>query len=259
MGHHHSTNRKSGEPQDGKEKEVVFVPPKLEGTSKILNESNIKFLCESLPSEDFAKNWKMLFSSDTNGESWNRFCFHVTGTGPTIILIKDTGNFLFGGFASESWKEKYPKFYGNASSFVFQLAPQQIKYKAVGHNENFQYINYGTKTLFNGIGMGGQFDFFGWVINEDFETGHSRGNPSSTYGNPCLASSPDFKVDYVEVWQVKEPEYSYEVEKINKKKNKTKSVLDEEDNAEKVITGMLGHNFTHYDKEKERHETEINT
>ena len=57
---------------------------------------------------------------------------------------------------------------------------------------------------------------------------------------------------------------TYEQEKILKKKNKEKSVLDDEDNAEKVITGMLGkiptisrnnqklgHNYHTFEKMKE--------
>ena len=53
----------------------------------------------------------------------------------------------------------------------------------------------------------------------------------------------------MEVWEVKElTELTYEQEKILKKKNKLKSVLDDEDNAEKVIQGMLGHEFHAQDK-----------
>lgn len=32
------------------------------------------------------------------------------------------------------------------------------------------------------------------------------------------------------------------------KKNKSKSVLEEDDNADKVITGLLGHNFSNEEK-----------
>lgn len=36
---------------------------------------------------------------------------------------------------------------------------------------------------------------------------------------------------------------TYEQEKMLKRKNKDKSVLDDEDNADKVIQGMMGKNF----------------
>ena len=41
-------------------------------------------------------------------------------------------------------------------------------------------------------------------------------------------------------------ELTYEQEKILKKKAGEKSVLNDEDNAEKVIQGMLGHEFGHH-------------
>jgi hypothetical protein len=51
----------------------------------------------------------------------------------------------------------------------------------------------------------------------------------------------------VEAWEVKAlTELTYEQEKILKKKNKEKSVLDDDDNAEKVITGMLGNFYYLY-------------
>ncbi len=55
--------------------------------------------------------------------------------------------------------------------------------------------------------------------------------------------------DYVEVWEVKQPDtLTYEQEKLLEKKNKTKSVLEDDDNADKVITGMMGHNFSNEEK-----------
>lgn len=80
--------------------------------------------------------------------------------------------------------------------------------------------------------------------DDSFEKGHCQGNPSTTFGNPPLTSESNFEVDMIEVWEVKEAEYSYELEKVKKQKNKKKSVLDDEDNAEKVISSLLGHNFT---------------
>ncbi len=57
----------------------------------------------------------------------------------------------------------------------------------------------------NGLGMGGQLEYFGLFISSDFQHGHSRANPlSTTYQNPPLASSQDFEIDHVEVIRVKE-------------------------------------------------------
>ena len=50
-----------------------------------------------------------------------------------------------------------------------------------------------------GIGMGGQMDYFGLWIDQNFETGHSRAGPkSTTFNSNVLASESDFKIDTVE-------------------------------------------------------------
>jgi hypothetical protein len=55
-------------------------------------------------------------------------------------------------------------------------------------------------------GFGGQFDYFGFCIDDQLERGHSKGHPrSTTFNNPCLASSSDYEIDAVEVWAVGPP------------------------------------------------------
>lgn len=47
-----------------------------------------------------------------------------------------------------------------ANSFVFKLQPgSPATYKATGRNDNYQYLNQGTETLFNGVGQGGQMEY----------------------------------------------------------------------------------------------------
>eukprot|EP01133_Synstelium_polycarpum_P015863 gene15863-18849_t len=110
--------------------------------------------------------------------------------------------------------------------------------------------------------MGGVPYLYGWVVDESFDTGHSKGSEgdgdekSSTFGNPPLGSARDFKVVYVEVWMVKERVLTdaeieeREYQEAKKKKKVGRSVLAEEDNADKVIAGFMGtHNFTHYSED----------
>lgn len=47
--------------------------------------------------------WRLLFSSKTHGESFQAFIHQIVNQGPTVLLVKDTDGFIFGGFASESW------------------------------------------------------------------------------------------------------------------------------------------------------------
>eukprot|EP01119_Soliformovum_irregulare_P024207 TRINITY_DN8623_c0_g1_i1.p1 TRINITY_DN8623_c0_g1~~TRINITY_DN8623_c0_g1_i1.p1 ORF type:complete len:273 (-),score=95.01 TRINITY_DN8623_c0_g1_i1:114-932(-) len=232
--------------------EIKSPLPVLDGTSLILNEDSIRLLSDSLPKPEYRKNWTLIYQSDKMGKSFNRFCYHITGRGPNIVIIRDSDGHIFGGFAAETWKDKHPKFYGSPMSFVFQLHPSLKIYRATGHNQNFQYLNHDTETLFNGVGQGGQLDFFVWGISQNFEDGQCKGNPSSTFGSPILSAKENWTLDYMEVWEVFEPEDTYENEKILKKKGIGKSVLNDEDNADKVITSLSGrHNFSHFDASEE--------
>lgn len=57
----------------------------------------------------------------------------------------------------------------------------------------------------------------------------------------------------MEVWEVERPpEDDYEIEKINKKKGKVKSVLNDEGNTEKILMDISGkHTFSHFQVSEE--------
>lgn len=46
-----------------------------------------------------------------------------------------------------------------ALSFVFSIAPKRAVHHSTGYNDHYQYLNKGTETLFNGVGMGGQTEY----------------------------------------------------------------------------------------------------
>ena len=51
--------------------------------------------------------------------------------------------------------------------------------------------------------MGGQLNYFGFWLDDDFGSGHSRGQPScTTYGSPQLSAEEEFKLDKLEAWGV---------------------------------------------------------
>jgi len=240
--------------------------PNLKGESLLLNEEHVRHLARYLPNDEYRQDWSLLFSSKLNGHSFNRFCHHTTEKGSTLIIIKETGGNIFGAFADEAWKTRYPKFYGNDHNFLFQIIPELKVFQCTGLDKNYQYLNEGSKTLFNGIGMGGIEELFGWCIDESFEHGYSRGSTeilengdgkerSSTYGNTNLGSTQEFHIEYVESWLLKPlvltEEQLLEIEYNNRKKSNkpSGSVLKSEGNADKAIKGMMGHEFSVFDED----------
>lgn len=84
----------------------------------------------------------------------------------------------------------------------------------------------------NGLGMGGQHNYFGLWIDSNYGSGHSKAKPRcTTYNSPQLSAREHFTIETMEVWLVgnfTESELS-----------KTKSVLDADPEAQALLE-MIG-------------------
>ncbi|KAJ6820934.1 TLD domain-containing protein 1 isoform X1 [Iris pallida] len=75
-------------------------------------------------SQQETEEWKLLYHSATNGLSFNTFMGNISsGDGPTVLVIKDSKGYIYGGYASQPWERK-GDFYGDMKSFLFQLYPK---------------------------------------------------------------------------------------------------------------------------------------
>lgn len=183
---------------------TVHLHPKklLQPHASLLSREALWFLSSDMPTLECSLVWEMVFTSTHHGHSWNRFSDAITLCGATLIVVKDGGGNVFGGFAFDDWYEK-PTFYGSSTNFLFSVLPNFAIYHASGLNENFQYMEVAKQSLPNGLGMGGQLDYFGLWLSANFTHGHSKSEPlSTTYSNPCLSSTPEFSIDTVEAWCV---------------------------------------------------------
>ncbi|KXS20332.1 TLD-domain-containing protein [Gonapodya prolifera JEL478] len=176
------------------------------GVTSLLAFEDMWFLEMHLPAEHKPLAWRRLFNSEQQGMSWTLFQHAVEEMGSTLVVVKDRGGAIFGGFASQEWKP-LPKYYGDNESFIFRLQPTIVINRASNYNQNFQYFNHSTQTLPNGLGLGGQMGYFAlWIDAENFGRGHSKGNPSTTYNSRQLSSTEEFQVDLLEAWLIKEKE-----------------------------------------------------
>ncbi|KAI9197278.1 TLD-domain-containing protein [Polychytrium aggregatum] len=181
------------------------LPKRLPAQASRLLTEDVMFVVNNQLTLDARSDvWKLAFSTAIHGNSWTVFEDSILDAGSTVVLIRSKTNAVFGGYASQEWNPK-PKFYGDSSSFLFTVSPSTAIYPASGVNGNYQYFNSGTKTLPNGLGFGGQFDYFALWIDSSFGKGYSKGY-SSTYVNAPLNGPDDFEIDFVEVWIVKEKE-----------------------------------------------------
>nr|XP_015223588.1 PREDICTED: 1-phosphatidylinositol 4,5-bisphosphate phosphodiesterase gamma-2 isoform X2 [Lepisosteus oculatus] len=170
----------------------------------LLDLPSLTFLNAQLPAEAQLR-WRLLFSTRLHGESFSRLCGHIVRKGPTLLLLRDSRGHVFGGFASQSWEVK-PQFQGDNRCFLFTVSPSLSVYTYTGYNEHYMYLNHSQQTMPNGLGMGGQHNYFGLWVDSDFGKGHSKARPRcTTYSSPQLSADDEFTIDVMEVWAVGEP------------------------------------------------------
>lgn len=142
----------------------------------------------------------MVFSSKRDGSSWQNFVSKMVGQGATLVVIQAKDGSVFGGYADEHWEYCNTHWYGNSSNFLFRIKDSYGRWGASsGSNDHYQYLCWGKKSLPNGFGMGGQFEYAGLWIDSDFIHGHSRAGPlCTTYSSPQLSTNDTFVIDQVE-------------------------------------------------------------
>ncbi|XP_017716265.1 PREDICTED: TLD domain-containing protein 1 [Rhinopithecus bieti] len=205
------------------------------GFESILDILSVMYINAHLPREQ-RHCWRLLFSSELHGHSFSQLCGHITHRGPCVAVLEDHDKHVFGGFASCSWEVK-PQFQGDDRCFLFSICPSMAVYTHTGYNDHYMYLNHGQQTIPNGLGMGGQHNYFGLWVDVDFGKGHSRAKPTcTTYNSPQLSAQENFQFDKMEVWAVGDPS-----EEQLAKGNKSILDVDPEAQALLEISGRSRH------------------
>ena len=85
----------------------------------------------------------LLFNSRNDGDLLTTFFNKVANKSPTLIIIKSTNNYIFGGYSSVEWKCD-GKWYSDKNSFIFSFSTKQ-KYGV--QDINSQYHIFGRQDL----------------------------------------------------------------------------------------------------------------
>ncbi|XP_053126931.1 MTOR-associated protein MEAK7 isoform X2 [Hemicordylus capensis] len=169
--------------------------------ASLLDIPSVAYINSHLPSE-LQHKWRLIFASRVHGESFTQLCGHIVNQGPCVLVLKDVDGYIFGGFASCSWEVK-PQFQGDSGCFLFSVSPSLAVFTYTGYNDHYMYLNHGQQMMPNGLGMGGQHNYFGLWIDGNYGKGHSKAKPRcTTYNSPQLSASENFTLDAVEVWAV---------------------------------------------------------
>ncbi|XP_055300789.1 MTOR-associated protein MEAK7 isoform X2 [Sitodiplosis mosellana] len=162
--------------------------------------SQMLFINSNLPG-DYRHKWRFLFSSQIHGESFSTLMGRIVDQGPCVIIIEDTNGSVFGGFASESLSYG-PLFRGNDSAFLFTLRPKMRCFTTSGYNDHYQYLNLHQQTMPNGLGMGGQFNYWGLWLDNEFGQGECSESCTTFKNYTQLSANKKFEIRNIEVWAV---------------------------------------------------------
>lgn len=159
-----------------------------------------------LHSRSLQGSWRLLYSSDRHGMSFNRVAHHLLGyDGPTCVLIRcadEPQDTVLGMFAAQRWKDSN-RFYGSPDNILFTLSPELKIYRASGGSgasgasgagggsmpngntsTNYQYLNMKTYGYPHGFGMGGHLERFRFFVPDTMDEG--RGDDKV-----CVANDSD--------------------------------------------------------------------
>lgn len=160
-------------------------------SSSVLTEKHVRFLWSHLPQSLSCNEMELVYSTRYHG--WNLLSFYakLQDKGPTIMVVQDTRDNIFGAFCATSWQNSQD-IYGNGRAFVFTLRPQMKVYPWSGLEASFMYSRHDS------VFIGGGARGIALCLQLDDMRGFSRG--CDTFDNPPLTERGEFECEICEVW-----------------------------------------------------------
>mmetsp|Transcript_60140 Transcript_60140/g.130431 ORF Transcript_60140/g.130431 Transcript_60140/m.130431 type:complete len:368 (-) Transcript_60140:103-1206(-) len=154
-----------------------------------------------------ATEWVLSYTPKVHGVSLTTMFRNVGKHSKTVLVVQDSQEYIFGGFAPEPWEPQSSHFYGTGEAFVFSFGrvvegtrPTMRAFPWTSKNSYFMYSDYEL------IAMGGGDGRHAVSVFQDLLHGHS--SPTETFGNSILAGTEDFIVRDLEIWALEEVDAS---------------------------------------------------
>ena len=111
--------------------------------STIIKEDEIKTIKDWInPNETY--NFELLYKASRDGDEVITFHHLCDGKGPTLVVIKNSSDCRFGGFASVPWSySKIGEYVSDDKAFIFSLDRKKIYEVEKGTKAICCYKNYG--------------------------------------------------------------------------------------------------------------------
>ena len=127
------------------------VLPSMSTPSGILTETMVKQIVEKLPDYLKYRDWDLVYRPDKHGWSINTFYRNCESYGSNVLVIKDDGNSVFGGYANTSWVHSR-RFYGDGECFLFTFGRGQEIKAFLATLENNYYMSSDEQSIIMGGG-----------------------------------------------------------------------------------------------------------
>lgn len=161
----------------------MFLSPKL-----------FAFFQSSLPGTLNGCHWVLLYSTWKHGISLRTLLRRSENVqGPCLLIVGDMQGAVFGGLLNSPLRPtEKRKYQGTNQTFVFTTIYGEPRlFKPTGANR-FYYLCLNDALAFGGGGS------FALCVDEDLL--HGSSGSCATFGNSCLAYSPEFELKNVELW-----------------------------------------------------------
>uniref|UniRef100_A0A1B6KDM1 MTOR-associated protein MEAK7 n=1 Tax=Graphocephala atropunctata TaxID=36148 RepID=A0A1B6KDM1_9HEMI len=148
--------------------------------------------------------WRFLFSTQTHGESFAKFIGSISNKGALVIVIQAENHCTFGGFISENVSPG-PRWVGDGDCFLFRLSPVVEIFPSTGYNDHYVYLNSHQQSLPNGLGMGGQYSYWGLWLDSQFGVGECSESCTTYKDYKMMTKKKKFRIVKLEAWGVGDP------------------------------------------------------
>ncbi|KAJ7979795.1 oxidation resistance protein 1-like [Quillaja saponaria] len=168
--------------------------PNLTNDSIFISADLYEFLESSLPNIVKGCQWVLLYSTLKHGISLRTLIRRSSELpGPCLLIVGDVQGAVFGGLLECPLKPTPKrKYQGTNQTFVFTTIYGEPRlFRPTGANRYY----YLCLSELLALGGGGNFAL---SLDGDLLTGTS--GPCETFGNLCLAHSPEFELKNVELW-----------------------------------------------------------
>ncbi|GMF17496.1 unnamed protein product [Phytophthora lilii] len=159
--------------------------------SAFLTEKHMQFLWKNLPNYLTCNQMELIFTTRVHGWNFLSFFSRLENKGPTIMVVQDEHENVFGAFCPASWK-RTKTFFGNGRTFVFSLSPRMNAYMWSGIDSSFMYAQR------DAIFVGGGNKGIALCLQLDDRRGFTHA--CTTFDSPPLVDYESFRCETVEVW-----------------------------------------------------------